>query len=146
MRRQNPLTHPIQGLLGLHSRYGPPDCSAAHRRPLSRGSNPCGYPHEPLVSYRINRQLSGWILPPLVIHAFGAHCHFQTSWSALLLYLQHGRFLLAAGRTAKTVGAHTYDKLMCRPQLNRRRRRYVVSVVSNDTNAAVRWTLQLLIC
>ena len=39
------------GLLRLHSRYGPPDRSAAHRRPLSRGSNPCGYPHKPLVSY-----------------------------------------------------------------------------------------------
>jgi hypothetical protein len=38
---------------------------AAQRRPLSRGSNPCGYPHKPLVSYRINRQLSVWILPPL---------------------------------------------------------------------------------
>jgi CobW/HypB/UreG, nucleotide-binding domain len=25
----------------------------------TRGSNPCGYPHKPLVSYRINRQLSG---------------------------------------------------------------------------------------
>jgi hypothetical protein len=45
---------------------------------LSRGSNPCGYPHKPLVSYRINRQLSGWILPPLMIRAFGAHCHFRT--------------------------------------------------------------------
>jgi hypothetical protein len=45
---------------------------------LSRGSNPCGYPHKPLVSYRINRQLSGWIPPPLMIRAFGAHCHFQT--------------------------------------------------------------------
>src|ERR1700732_2616132 len=33
-------------------------------RPLSRGSDRCGYPHKPLVSYRINRQLSGWI-PPL---------------------------------------------------------------------------------
>jgi FMN phosphatase YigB (HAD superfamily) len=29
---------------------------------------------EPLVSYQINRQLSGWNLPPLVIRAFGAHC------------------------------------------------------------------------
>jgi hypothetical protein len=28
------------------------------RRPLSRGSNPCSYPHKPLVSYRINRQLA----------------------------------------------------------------------------------------
>jgi hypothetical protein len=45
---------------------------------LSRGSSPCGYPHEPLVSYQINRQLSGWILPPLMIRAFGAHCHMQT--------------------------------------------------------------------
>jgi hypothetical protein len=37
-----------------------------------------GYPHKPLVSYRINRQLSGWIPPPLMIRAFGAHCHFRT--------------------------------------------------------------------
>jgi hypothetical protein len=48
------------------------DRSAAQRRPLSRGSNPCGC-RKPLVSYRINRQLSGWILPPLMIRAFGAH-------------------------------------------------------------------------
>jgi hypothetical protein len=47
---------------------------------LSRGSSPCGYPHKPLVSYRINRQLSGWILPPLMIRAFGAHCQERT-WS-----------------------------------------------------------------
>jgi hypothetical protein len=32
------------------------------------------YPTEPLVSYQINRQLSGWNLPPLVIRTFGAHC------------------------------------------------------------------------
>ena len=70
---RHPHCH-FRGLLRLHSRYGPPDRSAAHRRPLSRGSNPRGYPHEPLVSYRINRQLSGWILPPLMIRAFGAHC------------------------------------------------------------------------
>src|ERR1700731_3887338 len=67
------LSRPAQA-----SRYGPPDRSAAHRRPLSRGSNPCGYPHKPLVSYRINRQLSGWILPPLMIRAFGARCHNRT--------------------------------------------------------------------
>ena len=70
---RHPHCH-FRGLLRLHSRYGPPDRSAAHRRPLSRGSDPCGYPHKPLVSYRINRQLSGWILPPLMIRAFGAHC------------------------------------------------------------------------
>jgi hypothetical protein len=46
---------------------------------LSRGSNPRGYPHEPLVSYQINRQLSVWNLPPLVMRAFGALCHKQTS-------------------------------------------------------------------
>jgi hypothetical protein len=68
----------FRGLFRFHSRYGPPDRSAAQRRPLSRGSDPCGYPHKPLVSYRINRQLSGWNLPPLMIRAFGAHCQIQT--------------------------------------------------------------------
>lgn len=70
---RHPHCH-FRGLLRLHSRYGPPDRSAAHARPLSRGSSPSGYPAEPLVSYQINRQLSGWNLPPLVIRAFGAHC------------------------------------------------------------------------
>ena len=55
------LSRPAQ----LHSRYGPPDRSAALGRPLSRGSSPCGCPPEPLVGYRVNRQLSGWNLPPL---------------------------------------------------------------------------------
>jgi hypothetical protein len=63
---------------GFTNVTAPPDRSAAHRRLLSRGSDPCGYPHKPLVSYRINRQLSVWILPPLMIRAFGAHCHFRT--------------------------------------------------------------------
>src|SRR3954465_8136453 len=48
------------------------------RRPLSRGSGPSGCPAEPLVSYQINRQLSGWNLPPLVIRAFGAHRQHRT--------------------------------------------------------------------
>src|ERR1700730_366676 len=74
---RHPHCH-FRGLLRLHSRYGPPDRSAAHRRPLSPGSNPCGYPHQPLLRYRINRQLSGWIPPPLMIRAFGAHCHKET--------------------------------------------------------------------
>jgi len=68
-------------LLRLHSRYGPPNRSAALRRPLSRGSSPSGYPAEPLVRYQINRQLSGWNLPPLVIRAFGAHCQNRTSYA-----------------------------------------------------------------
>src|ERR1700724_743051 len=38
-----------------------------------------GYPAAPLVSYQINRQLSGWNLPSLVIRAFGAHCQQRTS-------------------------------------------------------------------
>ncbi len=76
---RHPHCH-FRGLLGLHSRYGPPDRSAALKRPLSRGSSPSGYPAEPLVSYQINRQLSGWNLPPLVIRAFGAHCQNRTSW------------------------------------------------------------------
>src|SRR5258707_9024813 len=32
----------------------------------------------PLVSYQINRQLSGWNLPPLVMRAFGAHSQKRT--------------------------------------------------------------------
>jgi hypothetical protein len=31
---------------------------------LSRGFGPASYPAEPLVSFQINRQLSGWNLPP----------------------------------------------------------------------------------
>jgi hypothetical protein len=45
---------------------------------LSRGSSPSGYPAEPLVSFQINRQLSGWNPPPLVIRAFGAHGQQET--------------------------------------------------------------------
>jgi hypothetical protein len=40
---------------------------------LSRGFDPAGCPSEPLVSYQTYRHLSGWNLPPLVIHAVGAH-------------------------------------------------------------------------
>src|SRR5215831_16426140 len=63
----------IQGLLRLHSRYGPPDCSAAqsdlcHEAPAQPVTQ-----QKPLVSFRINRQLSGWNLPPLMIRAFEAH-------------------------------------------------------------------------
>jgi len=43
------------------------------RRPLSRGSGPASRPAKPLVSYQINRQLSGWNPPPLATRAFGAH-------------------------------------------------------------------------
>jgi hypothetical protein len=52
---------------------------------LSRGSSPSGHPAEPLVSYQINRQFSGWILPPQVIRAFGAHCQEETFLMAAIL-------------------------------------------------------------
>jgi hypothetical protein len=69
---RHPYLH-FRGLLRLYSRYGPLDRSTAQRRPLSRGSDPASRPARPLVSYQINRQLSGWNLPPLVKRAFGTH-------------------------------------------------------------------------
>jgi len=56
------LSRPAQASLTLR----PARLLNRPRRPLSRGSSPSGYPSKPLVSYQINRQLSGWILPPLV--------------------------------------------------------------------------------
>jgi len=68
------LSTPAQASLTL-----PPAGSLSRpRRPLSRGSGPSGYPAGPLVSYQINRQFSGWLLPPQVIRAFRAHCQFRT--------------------------------------------------------------------
>src|ERR1700731_3747877 len=68
------LSRPAQASLTLR----PIGSLSRPRRPLSRGSSPAGSPAEPLVSYRINRQLSGWNLPPLMIRAFGAHGHELT--------------------------------------------------------------------
>src|SRR4051812_20412684 len=62
------------------------------RRPLSRGFDQAGCPARPLVSYQINRQLSGWNLPPLVIRAVGAHWEAQG-------YRVHGAAL--AGKAAE---------------------------------------------
>jgi hypothetical protein len=47
-------------------------------RNLCHETQPLWLPARTLVSYRINRQLSGWNLPPLVIRAFGAHCQNRT--------------------------------------------------------------------
>jgi hypothetical protein len=44
---------------------------------LSQGFDPASYPAEPLVSYQSYRLLSGWILPPLVLRALGAHYGFR---------------------------------------------------------------------
>ena len=77
------LSRPAQASLTLR----PAGLLNRLKRPLSRGSSPAGYPTEPLVSYQINRQLSGWNLPPLVIRAFGAHCqsrHFAPQQLAAL--------------------------------------------------------------
>ena len=61
------LSRPAQASLALR----PAGSLDRPRRPLSRGFETASYPTAPLVSYQINRQLSGWHLPPLV---FGAHC------------------------------------------------------------------------
>ena len=68
------LSRPAQASLTLR----PARLLSRLKRPLSRGSSPPGYPAEPLVSFQINRQLSGWNLPPLMIRAFGAHCQRRT--------------------------------------------------------------------
>ncbi len=64
------LSGPAQASLALR----PAGSLDRPRRPLSRGFETASYPTAPLVSYQINRQLSGWHLPPLVFRAFGAHC------------------------------------------------------------------------
>ena len=64
------LSRPAQASLTLR----PAGSLNRPRRPLSRGFDAAGYPTTPLVSYQINRQLSGWNLPPLTLRAFGAHC------------------------------------------------------------------------
>ena len=63
------LSRPAQTSLALR----PAGSLNRPRRPLSRGFDPASCPTESLVSYRINRQLSGWSLPPQVIRAVGAH-------------------------------------------------------------------------
>jgi hypothetical protein len=63
------LSRPAQASLALRPAGSQPPKAA-----LSRGFDPAGYPTEPLVSYQINRQFSGWNFPPLVTRAVGAHC------------------------------------------------------------------------
>jgi hypothetical protein len=57
------LSRPAQASLTLR----PIGSLSRPRRPLSRGSSPASYPTRPLASFRINRQLSGWNPPPLMI-------------------------------------------------------------------------------
>src|SRR6202012_1717491 len=63
------LSRPAQASLALR----PVGSLNRPRRPSSRGFDPAGYPTKPLVSYQSNRQFPGWILPPLVLRAIGAH-------------------------------------------------------------------------
>jgi hypothetical protein len=63
----------FRGLLKLHSRYSLQTCGPPNSGPLSRGFDLASYPTKPLGSYHANRQLHGWILPPLEICAIGAH-------------------------------------------------------------------------
>jgi len=62
--------------------------------------------------YRINRQLSGWILPPLMIRTFGAHCQFQTHaaqqkrFESRLALIRPSARLPHNRRPARHVGAH----------------------------------------
>jgi hypothetical protein len=53
--------------------YEKPEDLVGENGLFKQGSSPSAYPAEPLVSFQINRQLSGWHLPPLVIRAFGVH-------------------------------------------------------------------------
>ena len=69
------LSRPAQTSLALR----PAGSLNRPRRPLSRGFDPASCPTKSLVSYRINRQLSGWNLPPQVIRAFGAHTRMPPS-------------------------------------------------------------------
>src|SRR6059058_4628203 len=59
------LSRPAQALPTLR----PAGLLDRPRRPLSGGFSVTSYPATLLVSYQTYRQLSGWILPPLVIHA-----------------------------------------------------------------------------
>ena len=63
------LSRPAQASLALR----PAGLLSRPRRPLSQGFDPASYPAEPLVSYQTYRLLSGWIPPPLVLRAIGAH-------------------------------------------------------------------------
>ena len=96
------LSRPAQASLTLR----PAGSLSRPRRPLSRGSSPAGYPAEPLVSFRINRQLSGWNPPPLMIRAFGAHCQKRTAH--LARYPDDGRVI---GRTSRIYAASAAQKL-----------------------------------
>ena len=69
---RHPRLH-FRGLLRLHSNYGPLDRSTAQGGLCHRASIHPVTRTNRLPVTRSNRQLSGWVLPPLVIRAFWAH-------------------------------------------------------------------------
>ena len=92
------LSRPAQTSLALR----PAGSLNRPRRPLSRGFETAGYPTAPLVSYQINRQLSGWYLPPLVIRAFGAHWEIPDNTPKAILSTR--RSLFTAGSRSHKIG------------------------------------------
>ena len=73
---RHPHCH-FRGLLRLHTRYGPPDCSAAqgdlcHEAPAL----PVTRPSRSSASRSIDNSPGG-VPPSLIIRAFGAHCHYR---------------------------------------------------------------------
>ena len=89
------LSRPAQTSLALR----PAGSLNRPRRPLLRGFETAGYPTAPLVSYQINRQLSGWYLPPLVIRAFGAHV--ESRRGAVAEAMRHRSVFVPAHRTGR---------------------------------------------
>ena len=69
---RRPRLH-FRGLLRIHSRYGLHARSPAFQRGLSPGFDMTSSLDISLVSYRPYRQLAGWLPPPQVIRAIGAH-------------------------------------------------------------------------
>ena len=75
---RRPSLH-FRGLLRLHSRYGLPDCSTAQGGLCHEASvQPVTLPNRSSAT-RSYRQLPGWILPPLVNRAVGAHVESRRS-------------------------------------------------------------------
>ena len=69
---RHPSLH-FRGLLRLHSRYGLLDCSTAHGGLCHEASTQPVTQLSRSSATRSYRQLPGWILPPLVNRAVGAH-------------------------------------------------------------------------
>ena len=69
---RHPSLH-FRGLLRLHSRYGLLDCSTAHGGLCHEASIQPVTQLSRSSATRSYRQLPGWVLPPLVNRAVGAH-------------------------------------------------------------------------